>query len=453
MKTVDIIIPALNQVEYTKKCLVYLQQNTRIDYRIIFIDNASTDGTAEFVKNFCKYNQIQLKLIKNKKNKGVAISWNQGIKASNAPYVAIINNDIITAPNWLSSMVNEMENDEDIWASCPVFTANEEMPNNFPNNIQLRNTVKECEKFIGFCFVLSRKCINEIGLFDEQFRIGWFEDTSYWCELVEAEHPPMTIGNSYIHHFGSQTIKHYKGFSKYQKENQEKFIKKYSGTKEQTLARLRKDKEPVVRVENTIIEQKPKEIMLSNMYKISVPDNFTPEQNSKIEKGEYKLFSEIPEWARNNTHYLIQKIDIEFNNDNMKNLENSLNIKMAEIRARFGILKDIKFNIKQIENGFVTVTVDEIPWINATSNNTKELLEKIDNSIKMYKNNIEDNFLNQINEQDNKQTNEQNNEEKTRVKARAKTGTKAKQAIHSTTVKKRRGRPRLRSNAKNDKTS
>jgi len=305
---VDIIIPALNQIEYTKKCLIYLKTNTHIPFRIIFIDNASTDGTSEFVENFCKMNNIGLRLIKNKKNAGVAKSWNQGLKVSDSKYIAIINNDILPSPNWLKNIINAMEKDENIWCGCPVFTAGE-MPDNFPDNIPLPNKITKANKLTGFCFVISRKAIESVGMFDEQFKIGWYEDSCLWARIVIAGHPPMTIHNSYIHHFESITIKAFKGFSEYAKENAIKFKRKYGGDKEQILSKFNND---MIIIKNGKIKVKPEQIVeLKEAFKISVPNNFTPEINTKIPVGGYKYFDIIPDWARNNIHYLVERVKIE----------------------------------------------------------------------------------------------------------------------------------------------
>ena len=331
---VDIIIPALNQIDYTKKCIVYLKANTTVDFGLIFIDNASTDGTSEFVENFCKMNDIKLTLIKNEENNGVAKSWNQGIRASKADYIAIINNDIVPAPNWLSSMIKVMEEDENIWATCPVFTANTPLSDDFPNNVKLKDEVSEVKKFVGFCFVLSRKAIEGVGLFDEQFEIGWYEDTDIHLRLCAVIHPPMIVHNSYIHHFGSKTINEYKGFSKHAEENRKKFIRKYGGEKEEVLARFSGEE---IQVQQTLsVEEIPKEqrIELKEAFKISVPNNYTPELNSKIPVGEHKIFDEIPNWAKGNIHYLIEKVKVEAQPELEEKEEPKKNIKKESIISK-----------------------------------------------------------------------------------------------------------------------
>lgn len=344
---VDIIIPALNQIEYTKKCLVYLKTNTKIPFRIIFIDNASTDGTSDFVKKFCKMNNVGLKLIKNKKNAGVAKSWNQGLKASKSKYIAIINNDILPSPNWLKNIIDAMENNKDIWCGCPVFTARE-MPEKFPDNMKLNNTITKADKLTGFCFVLSREAIEAVGLFDEQFKIGWYEDSCLWTRIVMAGHPPMIIHNSYIHHFESITIKAFKGFSKYAKENAIKFKRKYGGDKEQILSKFSNDKIVINDIEKVEVKEEQK-IELKKAFKISVPMNYTPELNTKIPVGGYKYFDIIPDWAKNNVHYFIQKVKIEeeapkkkekpkkiIRKKRKKNAKRKKNIRSTSVKKRYG---------------------------------------------------------------------------------------------------------------------
>lgn len=76
---VSIIIPTFNQLEFTKLCLNSIVKNTwDIEHEVVVVDNASTDGTREFLRQngvFC---------LENRENLGVAKAWNQGIKASRA---------------------------------------------------------------------------------------------------------------------------------------------------------------------------------------------------------------------------------------------------------------------------------------------------------------------------------------------------------------------------------
>lgn len=91
--TTAIIIPAFNGLEYLKQNLPRLkdQKNTEI----IIVDDASTDGTSEFITQ--KYPKIHL--ITNAKNTGFTKAVNIGVRASSADIIFLLNQDVVVKPN------------------------------------------------------------------------------------------------------------------------------------------------------------------------------------------------------------------------------------------------------------------------------------------------------------------------------------------------------------------
>jgi len=70
----DIVIITWNGLDYTKKCVQSVQKNTaNVNYRFIFVDNNSTDGTAEYIKTLT--NAV---VISNSENLGFVKAMNQG---------------------------------------------------------------------------------------------------------------------------------------------------------------------------------------------------------------------------------------------------------------------------------------------------------------------------------------------------------------------------------------
>lgn len=98
---VSIVILNWNGKIYLKKCLLSLQCLTYPNYEVIVVDNGSSDGSPEIVKRDFK----NVRLIANKCNLGVAKANNIGIKASNGDFVALLNNDVVVDPCWLSNLM------------------------------------------------------------------------------------------------------------------------------------------------------------------------------------------------------------------------------------------------------------------------------------------------------------------------------------------------------------
>lgn len=51
---VSIVILTYNQLELTKKCIESIEKNTDVNYELVFVDNASSDGSPEFLETYCR---------------------------------------------------------------------------------------------------------------------------------------------------------------------------------------------------------------------------------------------------------------------------------------------------------------------------------------------------------------------------------------------------------------
>lgn len=112
-KTVSIIIPVFNNVEYTKQCLKALIENTpNSPYEVVIVDNGSTDGTKEALK--CLRGSV--KIISNRENLGFAKACNQGAAAADGNYLVFLNNDTKVQPGWSRELVKVLENDPGVGA-------------------------------------------------------------------------------------------------------------------------------------------------------------------------------------------------------------------------------------------------------------------------------------------------------------------------------------------------
>ncbi|MDH5465779.1 MAG: glycosyltransferase, partial [Thiovulaceae bacterium] len=84
---VSIIIPTFNRLELLKRAIASAQDQTYKDYELIIIDDASTDGTKEYLQT------LPHKIITLKRNEGVSASRNAGIKASIGRFIAFLDSD------------------------------------------------------------------------------------------------------------------------------------------------------------------------------------------------------------------------------------------------------------------------------------------------------------------------------------------------------------------------
>jgi len=113
---VSVVILNFNGIKFLSKCLDSVLESDYPNFEVIFVDNASTDGSLDFVRsNFCQYSN--LKIIQNSRNLGFAEGNNVGANAAKGKYVVFLNNDTEVDLEWLKELVIVMESDKTIGAA------------------------------------------------------------------------------------------------------------------------------------------------------------------------------------------------------------------------------------------------------------------------------------------------------------------------------------------------
>ena len=101
-KTVSVVIPNYNGINYIKECLLSMRRQTRPADRLIVVDNGSTDGSAEEVERLFP----EVMLIRFPENTGFCGAVNAGIRASmDMDYVILLNNDTVALPAFVEELL------------------------------------------------------------------------------------------------------------------------------------------------------------------------------------------------------------------------------------------------------------------------------------------------------------------------------------------------------------
>jgi GT2 family glycosyltransferase len=112
---VSIIVVNYNGKHFLGECFASLENldYPRDKFEVILVDNASTDGSVQYVReNFTRVNILQLD-----KNYGFCKPNNDGVKLANGEYVVFLNNDTVVTKEWLFELVKGALSEERI-ASC-----------------------------------------------------------------------------------------------------------------------------------------------------------------------------------------------------------------------------------------------------------------------------------------------------------------------------------------------
>jgi len=102
---VTVVILNWNGRHLLSGCLSALQAQTFCDFETIVVDNGSSDGSVEWLRA----QHPAVHVIQNSTNLGFATANNQGIRASQAPLIVLLNNDANLAPNCLQALVEAAE--------------------------------------------------------------------------------------------------------------------------------------------------------------------------------------------------------------------------------------------------------------------------------------------------------------------------------------------------------
>ena len=100
---VSIIISVFGQLEHTRRCLDQLSETLagKVDYEVIVIDDASKDGTVEFLKGLGE----PYRIILNEENRGFARNNNLGAREARGEYLCLLNNSVFVRGDWLLPML------------------------------------------------------------------------------------------------------------------------------------------------------------------------------------------------------------------------------------------------------------------------------------------------------------------------------------------------------------
>lgn len=97
---VSVVIPNYNGIAFLDSVLASLEGQTLKNFEVIFVDNGSSDGSCSFVAG----NYPWVHIIELPENYGFCRAVNEGIKASRAPYVLLLNNDTEVKEDFLEEM-------------------------------------------------------------------------------------------------------------------------------------------------------------------------------------------------------------------------------------------------------------------------------------------------------------------------------------------------------------
>jgi GT2 family glycosyltransferase len=212
-----IIIPVLNNLGLTKNCINSIRENTAAPYRLVVVDNGSTDGTRAWLKQ-----QPDILHILNSTNLGFGPAINEGFFCSKTPTFIVLNNDTLVAKNWLTNMLAHLSHDPSVGIVGPMsnFVSGPQLlpdsdrlsPDSFFSHAasvfsERQGLSKVVGRLVFFCALIKKDVVDKIGGIDERFIIGNFEDDDFCRRALSAGFKCLIAQDTLVYHFGHATFK------------------------------------------------------------------------------------------------------------------------------------------------------------------------------------------------------------------------------------------------------
>ena len=231
-----IIILNYNGFADTKECINSILENIELTKnKIVVVDNGSSKGEIELLRNLCKNEKICL--IETHKNLGYARGNNVGIQyaiVNQFVYICILNNDTIIVEDFLTPCMETLSLHHEVGFLGPAIidyktnkiqsTGGEiDMlrgrvdllnPGADPKIILKGNRFVSCDYVGGACIICRTDLIEKIGTIPENYFL-FYEETEWCYKALKIGYRNLCQTDTIVIHKGSQSTNHYRGLQEY----------------------------------------------------------------------------------------------------------------------------------------------------------------------------------------------------------------------------------------------
>lgn len=225
--SVDLVLTVRDTFDFIVPCLESLFANTDVPFRLFLNDNASTDSrTPDYLRAVRDRYPDRVTLFLQKTDLGFPDAVNLMLGQTTND-VILVNADTLLPPNWTSRLLWPIRHSgERVASSAPFSTCtstggfpyarqdNELLPNMDTEAVdKIFQLARPATKWTtgyssGFCMALSRKALDEIGLFDADTYRPAYGEESDWCYRASAlGYKHILVSNLFVYHKHGVTFK------------------------------------------------------------------------------------------------------------------------------------------------------------------------------------------------------------------------------------------------------
>ncbi len=189
---ISIIVPVYNAKKYILKTIETVREQTFTDWELLLVDDCSSDGSGELIKEYIDNNpplEKKIRYIRHERNKGAAGTRNTGLKEANGRYIAFLDADDIWYPEKLSVEMQFMEkHDAGLVYSAYEFGDENGVPNGrmvrVPKTLTYRQALTRTIIFTSTVLIdteiIDKELVYMPGIASE--------DTATWWNILKEGH-------------------------------------------------------------------------------------------------------------------------------------------------------------------------------------------------------------------------------------------------------------------------
>ena len=221
-----VVLVCWNNRSYLEPCLRSLfESGIRNSFEVVVVDNGSTDGSQELLRNLFP----QVRIIQNDRNLGLGRASNQGIEATRAPYVLLLNNDTVVNGESLDRLIDFMAGTHDAGAvggtllngdrtfqaaygNFPTLAeefliatrVGEMLWDGYPSH-RTADAIKPVDWLSSACLLVKRAALSQVGLLDGQYFI-YGDETDLQYRLIKGGWKVYHLPEATTIHFGGRSM-------------------------------------------------------------------------------------------------------------------------------------------------------------------------------------------------------------------------------------------------------
>ncbi|MEA2431022.1 MAG: hypothetical protein QOI19_1495 [Thermoleophilaceae bacterium] len=228
---IDAVILTSNSRELALRCVAHTVADPAVA-RVILVDNASSDGTAEAVQGA----HPEVEVLALAEHTGLAAALNRGAERGTNPYVLYLNDDVFAANGAIAGLLAALEERPDAAAAGgrltndDLSTQDQYRPRSFPGAIALSlrllgidrwwpanpltgthlrrplddETTVEADQPAGACLLVRRSAVDAVGGWDERYWF-WYEDVDFSRRVARDAGATLYVPSAPFRHLGGAT--------------------------------------------------------------------------------------------------------------------------------------------------------------------------------------------------------------------------------------------------------